>query len=89
MDWGEYKMIKSLACRIINSNWNEIHNVNYRKENVFWDGCQTDIDNHADTHCFGGKFRPITYKFQQCKLSPFLKEYPEKMNIPRYSAGPK
>ena len=31
-----------------------------------------ESDNHADTHCFGANFRPISWCDMQCSVSPFL-----------------
>ena len=66
-----------------------IYNVNYREENKFWYGCQTDIDNHTGTHCFGRKFSLTAFTSQKCTVSPLLEECTEKMNIPICSAGTK
>ena len=41
----------------------------------------TEIDNHADTHCFGGNFRPVTWTNVQCSVSPFLDELGSTENI--------
>ena len=54
-----------------------------------WDGkCEiymnpfpTEIDIHADTHCFGRKIRPIKCTGQECSVAPFMAEYSEQMNI--------
>ena len=53
MVWEKYNIITSSVYRIINSNQREIHNINYKEGNIFRGGCQTDIDNHAYTYCFG------------------------------------
>ena len=79
--WNDYKIIISLVCRTINSNRRNIYNLNNREENIFWNGCQTDINNHAYTHCFGRNVGPIIFTLQQCKVSPFLYEYSDKTNI--------
>ena len=41
----------------------------------------TDIDNHADTHCFGKNFRPLHWSNLMCTVSPFLPEYDSTENI--------
>ena len=41
----------------------------------------TDIDNHADTHCFGKNFRPLHWSNLMCTVSPFLPEYDSAKNI--------
>ena len=28
-------------------------------KDIYPDACPTDVDSHADTHCFGRNFRPI------------------------------
>ena len=43
--------------------------------------CPTEIDSHADTHCFGRNFRPMHWTGQECSVAPFLAEYSEQMNI--------
>ena len=40
------------------------------------------MDNHADTHCFGANFRPISFTSEECNVSPFIPEYIEQENIP-------
>ena len=72
MAWDEYKIITSSVCRIITSNRRDIHNVNYREENIFKDICQTDIENNADANCFGRKFPLISFTYQQCTVSLLL-----------------
>jgi hypothetical protein len=41
----------------------------------------TEMDNHADTHCFGKNFIILEYTRQQCSVAPFLAEYNETRNI--------
>ena len=41
----------------------------------------TEIDSHADTHCFGANFRPILFTQQECTVAPFLAEYEEQANV--------
>ena len=40
------------------------------------------MDNHADTHYFGAKFRPILFTLEECNMFPLLPEYTEQMNVP-------
>ena len=35
----------------------------------------SEIDNHADTHCFGENFIPFAWSGLECDVSPFLDEY--------------
>lgn len=39
------------------------------------DALATEIDNHADTHCFGKNFLPFSWTGFVCSVSPFLAEY--------------
>ena len=87
MAQDEQKTVTSSVCRIITFNRRDIHNVNYREKYIFWDGCQMDIVNNSDTHCFGRRFCPIDFKYQQFTVSPLLEKYPEQINAPIFSAG--
>ena len=49
--------------------------------NIFKDVLNTDIDNHADTHCFGKNFRPLNWSDLMCSVSPFLSEYTTTYNV--------
>ena len=40
------------------------------------------MDSHADTHCFGRNFRPISWTGHECSVAPFLAEYSEQVHIP-------
>ena len=44
-------------------------------DNIFKDAFNTKIDNHADKHCFGKNFRPLSWSDLMCSVSPFLSEY--------------
>ena len=46
------------------------------------DACATEMDSHADTHCFGRNFRPLFWTGEECTVAPFLDEYNEQLNIP-------
>ena len=50
-------------------------------DEVYWNACATEIDSHADTHCFGRNFRPIFWTGQECSVAPFLPEYDEQENV--------
>ena len=39
------------------------------------------MENHADTHCFGANFRPISFTLEECTVSPLIPEYAEHMNV--------
>jgi hypothetical protein len=40
-----------------------------------YDVLPLEIDNHADTHCFGCNFTPFMWTGLSCSVSPFLSEY--------------
>ena len=48
---------------------------------IYPNACPTDVDSHADTHCFGRNFRPIHWSGQECSVAPFLSEYSQQENI--------
>ena len=51
------------------------------------DPLPTDIDNHADTICFGKNFRPLFFTSEVCTVSPFLEnEYDAQNNVQICSA---
>jgi hypothetical protein len=47
----------------------------------------TEIDNHADTICFGRNFRPLYYTSSVATVSPFLAEYEAQMDVPIVTAA--
>ena len=51
------------------------------EDEIYLHPCPTEIDSHADTHCFGRNFRPMHWTGQECSVAPFLAEYSEQMNI--------
>ena len=55
--------------------------------NLYSDALNLEIDNHADTHCFGMNFRPLHWSDQMCTVSPFLDEYDSTENIEICSAA--
>jgi len=60
----------------------------WRADDVLSDTpCPTEIDNHADTHCFGKNFRPLEWMNTQCSVSPFLDELGSSENIEICTAG--
>ena len=42
----------------------------------------TETENHANTHCFGANFRPISFTLEECTVSTLLPEYVEQINVP-------
>ena len=88
MDVSAIQATTGTVCKIITSNRRVVHRVRKRdREEISWDAAPSEIDNHADTHCFGCNFRVLHFTTQQCTVAPFLSEYPEQMDIPICSAG--
>ena len=54
-----------------------IHNLTFDTSRNF----PLEIDNHADTHCFGSNFRPLFWNDIQCSVSPFLDEFGSTENV--------
>ena len=63
--------VASTEVKAIRSNFDDASAALYR----------TDIDNHADRHCFGKNFRPLHWSNRMCNVSPFLPEYKPAENI--------
>ena len=55
---------------------------NTYNDHPFLNACPTEMDNHADTHCFGCNFRPLSWTGEECSVAPFLAEYTEQEDIP-------
>ena len=54
-----------------------------RPNNEFYvDPLPSEMDNHADTICFGKNFRPIYFTSQVCTVSPFLDSYESRLDVP-------
>lgn len=51
------------------------------QEEICFEPCPTEIDNHADTICFGSNFRPVYFTSEVCHVSPFLPEYEEQTDV--------
>jgi len=68
---------KSYIYKITTSNRRLIKQVKRNKvgENHFIDPLPCEIDNHADTTCFGKNFRVISFTSEVCTVSPYLSEY--------------
>ena len=50
--------------------------------NHFVDPLPCEIDNHADTTCFGKNFRVTSFTSEVCSVSPFLSEYDSLTDVP-------
>ena len=48
---------------------------------------RTEIDNHADTTCFGSNFTAIHFTGEQCDVSPFSNTYNAIKNVPIATAA--
>jgi hypothetical protein len=48
---------------------------------------QSEIDNHANTTCFGSNFTAISFMGEYCEVSPFSDQYTTLTNIPIASAA--
>ena len=82
--WDYHKLIPSEIFRIKTGSRRNIGKIGRKKENendINEHPCQTEIDSHADTHCFERNFRPMHWTGQECSVSPFLAEYSEQINI--------
>ena len=73
-----------MISKITTGNRRFINKVKKSKPNfteLYTGPCPTEIDNHADTICFGRNFRPIYFTSEVCSVSPFLSEYDEESDI--------
>ena len=66
------------------SNRRIIKQVKKRKKITerFTDPLPCEIDNHADTTCFGMNFRVTLFTSEVCSVSPFLAEYDSVADVP-------
>ena len=51
------------------------------------DTLPSEIDNYADTTCFGKNFRVISFTSEVCSVSPYLSEYDSITDIPICTAA--
>jgi len=80
---------KSYIYKISTSNRRFIKQVKRNKSEVdqFIDPLPSEIDNHADTTCFGKNFRVISFTSEVCSVSPYLSEYASIEDIPICTAA--
>ena len=80
---------KSFIHKISTSNRRFIKQVKRNKVEVdqFIDLLPSEIDNHADTTCFGKNFRVISFTSEVCNVSPYLSEYASIEDIPICTAA--
>ena len=71
------------VCRISTGERQSIGKARTKEDTgeIYHYACPTEIDSHADTHCFGRNFRPLSWTGHECSVAPFLAEYSEVMNI--------
>ena len=91
MTWIYVKRIrgKVYICNISTSNRRYIRQVK-KVMNVadrFIDPLPSEIDNHADTTCFGKNFRVISFMSEVCTVSPYMSEYDLHSDIPMCTAA--
>ena len=91
MTWIYVKRIrgKVYICNISTSNRRYIRQVK-KVMNVadrFIDPLPSEIDNHADTTCFGKNFRVISFTSEICSVSPYLSEYDTINDVPICNAA--
>ena len=69
--------------RVATGEQRHVDNVGRKNQpnNIYYQACATEVDSHADTHCFGRNFRPISWTGHECSVAPFLAEYSEQINI--------
>ena len=80
---------KSYIYKISTSNRRLIKQAKRYKAKVdhFIDPLPSEIDNHADTTCFGKNFRVISSTSEVCSVSPYLSEYNSINDIPICTAA--
>ena len=82
--------IRRITCKISTSDRRYVGRVKRSRPDTIdysMDPADTEIDNHADTHCFGKNFKPLHFTSEVCTVSPFLDEYSEQPDIPICSAA--
>ena len=75
---------RAAIFRIWTGSRRQIENVKRKggvDNDIYPNDCPTDVDSHADTHCFGRNFRPIHWTGQECSMAPFLSAYSQQENI--------
>ena len=83
-EWDYHKSISSEISRIKTGSRHNIGKIGRKKEDendIYEHPCPTEIDSHADTHCFGKNFQPMHLTGQEFSVLPFLVEYYEQINI--------
>ena len=75
---------KNFIQNVSTSNRRFIKQVKRHKtvDDRFTDPLPCEIDNHADTTCFGKNFRVVSFTSEVCSVSPYLSEYDSLDDIP-------
>ena len=66
------KNVKRALFNINTGDCQIINKVQKKQENFIWRELSTEINNHAETHCFGVNFLPISFSLEECA---FLHSY--------------
>ena len=64
-----------------------IGNTSRKQEQIHLNECSTDMNNHADTHCFGSNIWPLLFTSEEFMVSPFLEDYSEQVNTPIFTGA--
>ena len=83
-EWDYHNTIPSEIFQVATGsrrNIRKIGRINEDEDEICKHPCPTEIDSHADTHCFGRNFRPMHWIEKEYSVSPFLAEYSEQINI--------
>jgi len=80
---------KFVIHKITTSNRHLIEQVKRQKASTdhYKDPLACEIDNHADTTCFGKNFGVISFTSEVCSVSPYLSEYDSVNDIPICTAA--
>ena len=79
---------KSYIYKITTSNRRLIKQARHKVgADRFMDPLPSQIDNHADTTCFGKNFRVISLTSEVCSVSPYLSEYESISDVPVCTAA--
>ena len=62
-----------------------INKLQKNQNKIIWRASATEMDNFADTRCFGANFRPISFTLEECTMSLFLPEFTEQINVPIFT----
>jgi len=80
---------KFVIHKITTSNRRLIEQVKRQKASTahYKDPLASELDNHADTKCFGKNFKVISFTSEVCSVSPYLSEYDSVNDIPICTAA--